>query len=289
MRNITVAVTQMSCGWDVNANIEQADQLVRAAAAQGAQVILLQELFERIYFCQQQSDAFRAFATPLADNPAIRHFTQLAQELQVVLPISFFERANQVSFNSVLMIDADGRHLGIYRKSHIPDGPGYNEKFYFSPGDTGFKVWPTRYGAIGVGICWDQWFPEAARSMALMGAELLLYPTAIGSEPYDASIDSSGHWQRTQQGHAAANVIPVLASNRVGEEIIERSAITFYGSSFISDPTGALVQELSKTETGVACHTFDLDAVDRLRQEWGLFRDRRPTQYGNLLTKDGDC
>ena len=287
MRNITVAVTQMTCGWDVQANIEQADQLVRAAAAQGAQVILLQELFERIYFCQQQSEAFRAFATPLADNPAIRHFSRLAQELQVVLPISFFERANQVSFNSVLMIDADGRHLGIYRKTHIPDGPGYNEKFYFSPGDTGFKVWQTRFGRIGVGICWDQWFPEAARAMTLMGAELLLYPTAIGSEPYDASIDSSGHWQRTQQGHAAANVIPVLASNRVGKETIEGSAITFYGSSFISDPTGALVQNLSQTETGLACHTFDLDAVNLLRQEWGLFRDRRPTQYGALLSKDG--
>ncbi|WP_320826469.1 N-carbamoylputrescine amidase [Reinekea sp.] len=287
MRNITVAVTQMACSWDVQANIEQADQLVRAAAAQGAQVILLQELFERVYFCQQQSEAYRAFATPLTDNSAIRHFSRLAEELQVVLPISFFERANQVSFNSVLMIDADGHHLGVYRKTHIPDGPGYNEKFYFSPGDTGFKVWHTRFGRIGVGICWDQWFPEAARAMTLMGAELLLYPTAIGSEPYDASIDSSGHWQRTQQGHAAANVLPVLASNRVGQEIIEDSSITFYGSSFISDPTGALVQNLSKTETGVACHTFDLDAVNLLRQEWGLFRDRRPTQYGALLSKDG--
>jgi N-carbamoylputrescine amidase len=277
----------MACSWDVQANIEQADQLVRAAAAQGAQVILLQELFERVYFCQQQSEAYRAFATPLTDNSAIRHFSRLAEELQVVLPISFFERANQVSFNSVLMIDADGHHLGVYRKTHIPDGPGYNEKFYFSPGDTGFKVWHTRFGRIGVGICWDQWFPEAARAMTLMGAELLLYPTAIGSEPYDASIDSSGHWQRTQQGHAAANVLPVLASNRVGQEIIEDSSITFYGSSFISDPTGALVQNLSKTETGVACHTFDLDAVNLLRQEWGLFRDRRPTQYGALLSKDG--
>jgi N-carbamoylputrescine amidase len=277
----------MACSWDLQANIEQADQLVRAAAAQGAQVILLQELFERIYFCQQQSEAFRAFATPVADNPAIRHFSRLAQELQVVLPISFFERANQVSFNSVLMIDADGRHLGIYRKTHIPDGPGYNEKFYFSPGDTGFRVWQTRFGCIGVGICWDQWFPEAARAMTLMGAELLLYPTAIGSEPYDASIDSSGHWQRTQQGHAAANVIPLLASNRVGHETIEDSAITFYGSSFISDPTGALVQNLSKTETGLVCHSFDLDAVNLLRQEWGLFRDRRPTQYSALLSKDG--
>lgn len=286
-RNVCVAATQMPCGWDVDANIKQAELLVRQAASQGAQVILLQELFERVYFCQQQKEEFRQFATPVGENRAVKHFQAIAKELQVVLPISIFERANTVSFNSVVMIDADGRILGTYRKTHIPDGPGYCEKFYFSPGDTGFKVWQTRYGNVGVGICWDQWFPETARAMALMGAELLLYPTAIGSEPYDSSLDSSGHWQRTQQGHAAANVIPVIASNRVGKEQIDDSAITFYGSSFIADATGKLVQAMDKTATGVICHRFDLNATNSLRQEWGLFRDRRPNMYQPLMTKDG--
>ena len=289
MRKVTVAATQMPCGWDVNQNIAQADRLVRQAAAEGANVILLQELFERVYFCQKQREDYRQFAVTIDQNPAVAHFQKVAKELNVVLPISVFERAGQVSFNSVVMIDATGDILGVYRKTHIPDGPGYCEKFYFSPGDTGFKVWSTRFGRIGVGICWDQWFPEAARAMVLMGAELLLYPTAIGSEPYNDAIDSSQHWQRTQQGHAAANVMPVIASNRVGREEIEDSHISFYGSSFIADATGALVQSMNKADTGVICHSFDLDALDQQRQEWGLFRDRRPTQYGTLLSKDGQA
>jgi N-carbamoylputrescine amidase len=287
VKKVTVAATQMPCGWDVQENIAHAEKLVREAAKQGAQIILLQELFERLYFCQQQKEEFRTFATSMTENPAISHFQAIAAELNVVLPISFFERAGPVSYNSVVILDADGSNLGIYRKTHIPDGPGYCEKFYFTPGDTGFKVFETRFARIGVGICWDQWFPETARAMALMGAEVLFYPTAIGSEPYDAGIDSSGHWQRTQQGHAAANVIPVIASNRVGEETIEESSITFYGSSFIADPTGDLVKTLNKTETGVITHTLDLDACNHLRAEWGLFRDRRPTAYTPLMTKDG--
>jgi N-carbamoylputrescine amidase len=287
VKQVTVAATQMPCGWDIAENIRHAETLVRQAAADGAQIILLQELFERVYFCQKQRDNFRTFATDLGDNLAIRHFQDIAKELNVVLPISFFERAGQVSFNSVAIIDADGSNLGIYRKTHIPDGPGYCEKYYFSPGDTGFKVWNTRYGRIGVGICWDQWFPETARSMALMGAEILLYPTAIGTEPYDDSIDSSGHWQRTQQGHAAANIMPIVVSNRVGREDIEDSHITFYGSSFIADATGAKVAEMDKESTGVICHTFDLDESNALRDEWGLFRDRRPDRYTTLLSKDG--
>jgi N-carbamoylputrescine amidase len=287
MTAVTVAITQMPCSWDVNANIEQAEALVRQAAEQGANIILLPELFERMYFCQHQKEEYRTFATSVDDNLAIRHFKSVAKELKVVLPISFFERCGQVSYNSVAIIDADGSVLGVYRKTHIPDGPGYTEKFYFSPGDTGFKVWPTAYGRIGVGICWDQWFPETARSMALMGAEILLYPTAIGSEPYDASIDSSGHWQRTQQGHAAANIMPVIASNRIGTEAIDGTSINFYGASFISDETGSLVQTMASDEIGIRCVEFDLSAISAKRDEWGLFRDRRPSQYAVLLTKDG--
>jgi N-carbamoylputrescine amidase len=287
VRKVTVAATQMSCSWDVEENIASAEALVREAAAQGAQVILLQELFERIYFCQKQKESYREFAGPISENQAIIHFKAIAKELKVVLPISIFEQAGQVAYNSVVMIDADGELLGTYRKTHIPDGPGYCEKFYFTPGDTGFKVWDTQYGKIGVGICWDQWFPEAARAMALMGAEILLYPTAIGTEPYDDTIDSSDHWQRTQQGHAAANIIPVIVSNRVGREDIDDSHISFYGTSFITDPTGAIVEELNKQETGIITHTFELDGIARLRKEWGLFRDRRPSQYKVLLTNDG--
>ncbi|WP_424511399.1 N-carbamoylputrescine amidase [Reinekea marinisedimentorum] len=277
----------MSCSWNVEENIATAEKLVRQAAAAGANIILLPELFERVYFCQQQKEDYRRFATGVEDNPAINHFKAIAKELGVVLPISFFEQAGPVAYNSIAIIDADGENLGIYRKTHIPDGPGYNEKFYFCPGDTGFKVWKTRFGTIGVGICWDQWFPECARSMALMGADILFYPTAIGSEPYDASIDSSKHWQRTQQGHSAANVIPVITSNRVGEEVIDDSSITFYGSSFITDATGELLSEMNKTETGFVCQSFDLQALAYQRQEWGLFRDRRPSQYQALSTKDG--
>lgn len=287
MSRVTVAATQMACSWDVDENIKQAEALVREAAQLGAQIILLPELFERLYFCQHQKEAYRSFAVPLHENPAVQHFRVLAKSLQVVLPISFFERSGQVSYNSVAIIDADGEILGVYRKTHIPDGPGYSEKFYFTPGDTGFKVWQTRYGRIGVGICWDQWFPETARAMALMGAELLFYPTAIGSEPYDAAIDSSGHWQRTQQGHAAANVMPLVASNRIGREDIDGTFIDFYGSSFIAGPTGELVASMNKKDSGVIVQAFDLSAIDDLRQEWGLFRDRRPSLYQPLMTKDG--
>lgn len=287
MTLITVAATQMSCSWNLEENLASAEKLVRGAAAAGANIILLPELFERVYFCQQQKEDYRRFATPLNKNPAVKHFAPIAKELNVVLPISFFEQAGPVAYNSIAIIDANGEILGTYRKTHIPDGPGYNEKFYFCPGDTGFKVWNTKFGNIGVGICWDQWFPECARAMTLMGADLLFYPTAIGSEPYDSTIDSSKHWQRTQQGHAAANVIPVIASNRIGHEEIEDSHIDFYGSSFITDATGELVQTLNKTETGFICQSFDITELGYQRQEWGLFRDRRPSQYGTLLTKDG--
>jgi N-carbamoylputrescine amidase len=287
MRNVTVAATQMACDWNVPGNIARADRLVRDAARQGAHIILIQELFERCYFCQKQIPAYLEFATPLDTNPAVAHFRELAAELQVVLPVSFYERANNALFNSVAVIDADGSVLGVYRKSHIPDGPGYSEKYYFSPGDTGFKVWDTRYACIGVGICWDQWFPECARAMALQGAELLFYPTAIGSEPHDATIDSREHWLRVQQGHAAANVVPVIASNRVGRETEGDSAITFYGNSFITDASGDIVKAADTKSETVLVHQFDLDALAAQRRAWGLFRDRRPDLYTPLQTKDG--
>lgn len=287
MRNVTVAATQMIGGWDVDENIARGERLVRDAAAKGAQIILLQELFERNYFCQKQKPAYLEFATTVAENPAVNHFIKIARELNVVLPISIYERAGNCLYNSVVIIDADGENLGTYRKSHIPDGPGYNEKYYFTPGDTGFKVWQTRHAKIGVGICWDQWFPECARSMALQGAELLFYPTAIGSEPHDASINSRGHWQRTQQGHAAANLMPLIASNRIGTETEGDYHITFYGSSFIADASGEKVQEANQTDEAVLIHTFDLDAVAANRRAWGLFRDRRIDIYDTVLTKDG--
>jgi len=291
-RRVTVATTQFACSWDREANIARAEQLVREAAGRGAEVILLQELFETPYFCIEQDVRHFALATTLQDNPAVRHFSAVAKELAVVLPISFFERAGQAYFNTVAMLDADGSVLGSYRKSHIPNGPGYQEKHYFSPGDSGFRVWSTRYGRIGVGICWDQWFPECARAMALMGAEMLLYPTAIGSEPPPAPpIDSRRHWQRTQQGHAAANLMPVLAANRHG---IERSLqnpeelyIRFYGSSFIADASGALVAEAGDEGDAVLTAEFDLDALELMRNNWYVFRDRRPELYAALLTYDG--
>lgn len=229
-RIVTVAATQMACSWDTPANIANAERLVRQAAAQGAQIILIQELFEAPYFCQKPNADYTQLATTVEENPAITHFQKVAAELKVVLPISFFERAGRARFNSIAILDADGNNLGIYRKSHIPDGPGYHEKYYFNPGDTGFKVWDTAYARIGVGICWDQWFPECARSMALMGAEILFYPTAIGSEPHDANITSREHWQRVQQGHAGANLMPLVASNRIGREEQDGYDITFYGS-----------------------------------------------------------
>lgn len=291
-RKVTVAATQFSCSWDRDANIARAEALVREAAGRGAQVILLQELFETPYFCIEQDVKHFELAATSADNVAIKHFRRIARELEVVLPISFFERANQSFFNSVAIVDADGEVLGLYRKSHIPNGPGYQEKQYFSPGDTGFKVWPTRFGRLGVGICWDQWFPECARAMALLGADLLFYPTAIGSEPPPApSIDSRLHWQRTQQGHAAANVMPLIASNRYG---VERSLqdpenlfIRFYGSSFIADHTGAKVAEAGEEGDAVITSTFDLDDIAKQRASWGVFRDRRPDLYGTLVSYDG--
>ncbi len=288
MRTVTVAATQMACTWDIPANIERAERLVRTAAAQGANIVLVQELFETPYFCQDQDARFFDLAKPFADNPLIAHFARLAAELGVVLPVSYFERAGRAHFNSLAVIDADGTVLGNYRKSHIPDGPGYTEKFYFSPGDTGFRVWRTRFGTIGCGICWDQWFPEAARAMALLGAEILFYPTAIGSEPHDPAIDSAAHWQRVMQGHAAANLMPVVASNRVGtEEGRNGTAITFYGSSFIADQTGGKLTEADRGTASVLTATFDLAAIERQRRAWGLFRDRRPELYGPLSSLDG--
>jgi N-carbamoylputrescine amidase len=284
MRTVTVAATQMACCPEREKNIQNAEKLVRQAAEQGANIILLQELFETPYFCQKEKEAYFVLASRREDSPALRHFSQIARELHVVLPISFFERAGNVYFNSLAVIDADGSVLQTYRKTHIPDGPCYEEKFYFSPGDTGFQVWNTAFGRIGVGICWDQWFPEAARVMALKGAELLFYPTAIGSEP-DESIDSEPHWQRCMQGHAACNMIPVIASNRVGTEAEDDSAMTFYGSSFITDATGGIVTQAARTGEAVLTASFDLDALDVFRSTWGLFRDRRPGMYEGILHK----
>lgn len=291
-RRVTVATTQFACSTDRATNIERAEAMVRRAAAAGANVILLQELFETPYFCIDQDVRHFALATTIDENPALRHFAPIARELGVVLPISFFERAGQAFFNTVAMLDADGRVLGTYRKSHIPNGPGYQEKQYFSPGDTGFRVWSTRFGRIGVGICWDQWFPECARAMALQGAELLLYPTAIGSEPPPAPpLDSRRHWQRTQQGHAAANVMPLLAANRWGvERSIQRPDevfIRFYGSSFIADASGALLAEAGDEDDAVLTASFDLTELAVQRASWGVFRDRRPDLYGSLTSFDG--
>jgi N-carbamoylputrescine amidase len=267
--------------------VATAERLVRHAAGQGAQIILLQELFETPYFCQDQKQDFFGLAAPVEDHPVLRRMSTLAAELEVVLPVSFFERANNAYYNSLAMIDADGRALGVYRKSHIPDGPGYQEKYYFNPGDTGFRVFKTRYATIGAAICWDQWFPESARSMALQGAEALFYPTAIGSEPQDAGLDSRDHWQRVMQGHAGANLDPLIASNRIGREQGDSSAITFYGSSFIAGPQGEKVVEAGREEEAVLTATFDLDKLRAARASWGLFRDRRPELYSAILTLDG--
>lgn len=291
-RPVTLAAVQMACGWDGAVNIEKAEKLVREAAARGAQIILLPELFETPYFCIEQDARHLKLARTVDDNPAVKHFSALARELGVVLPISFFERAGPAYFNSIAILDADGSRLGIYRKSHIPNGPGYQEKNYFSPGDTGFKVWQTRFARIGVGICWDQWFPEGARAMALGGAEVLLYPTAIGTEPPPAlPVNSRDHWQRTQQGHAAANLMPLVASNRYG---LERSLqdpeglyIRFYGSTFITDAMGAKVAEAAEEGDAVLTAAFDLEETRATRDNWFVFRDRRPDLYGALTSLDG--
>lgn len=282
MRKVKVAATQMSCSWNREEVLDKAEKLVRKAAAEGANIILLQELFETPYFCQKQKFEYFDLAKPLSENAAVKRFAEVAKELQVVLPISFYEKAGNTAFNTIAIIDADGTILGTYRKTHIPDGLPYAEKFYFTPGDTGFKVWKTKYADIGVGICWDQWFPEAARSMALLGAELLFYPTAIGSEP-TLNIDSKPHWQHAMQGHAAANIMPVIASNRIGTETDDESSMTFYGSSFIADQTGTIVEEADRETESVLVHEFDLDAIAQMRREWGVFRDRRPEMYGTLM------
>ena len=273
---------------EVGTNVDAAERLIRDAAAQGAQVVLIPELFEGRYFCIDQLPEHFDRARPLEGHPTVERFRALAAELGIVLPVNVYERAGQATFNTVVMVDADGRVLGNYRKSHIPDGPGYTEKYYFNPGDTGFRAWDTAHGRVGIAICWDQWFPEAARCMALAGAEVLLYPTAIGSEPPDPSYDSRDHWQRVMQGHAAANLMPVVAANRYGfEQGAADRAITFYGSSFITDATGAKVAEAGREGDAVLTATFDLDALQRQRSAWGLFRDRRPDLYRPITTLDG--
>jgi N-carbamoylputrescine amidase len=287
MAEVTVAATQFACSGDAAANVAKAETMVRRAAGDGAQIILLQELFETPYFCKDQKKELFELAHPVESHPTLARLGKVAAELKVVLPVSFFERANNAYYNSLMVIDADGRQLGLYRKSHIPDGPGYQEKFYFNPGDTGFRTWRTAYGRIGVGICWDQWFPECARSMALQGAELLFYPTAIGSEPQDATINSRDHWQRVMQGHAGANMMPVIASNRIGREQGESCAITFYGSSFIAGPRGEKVAEAGEAGETVLTASFDLEQMRVDRAAWGFFRDRRPELYTELLTLDG--
>ena len=287
MKEVTVAATQMACSNDTDKNVSNAEKLVRQAASKGAQIILIQELFESQYFCMDQKEELFELSKPFDNHPTIKKFSELAKELKVVLPVSFFEKANRAHYNSVAIVDADGSILGKYRKSHIPDGPGYQEKFYFNPGDTGFKVWNTKYAKIGVGICWDQWFPEAARSMVLNGAELLLYPTAIGGEPEDDGFDSSDMWQRAMIGHAASNQIPVIASNRIGTEKGIDIENYFYGRSFVTNHTGDKIAEGSRDKEEVLIGKINLSEAETLRNVWGVFRDRRPELYKGLLNLDG--
>ena len=287
MIEVTVAATQMACSNDTDKNVSNAEKLVRQAASEGAQIILIQELFESQYFCMDQKEELFELSKPFDDHPTIKKFSELAKELKVVLPVSFFEKANRAHYNSVAIVDADGGVLGKYRKSHIPDGPGYQEKFYFNPGDTGFKVWNTKYAKIGVGICWDQWFPEAARSMVLNGAELLLYPTAIGGEPEDDGFDSSDMWQRAMIGHSASNQIPVIASNRIGTEKGIDIENYFYGRSFVTNHVGDKIAEGSRDKEEVLIGKINLSEAETLRNVWGVFRDRRPELYKGLLNLDG--
>jgi N-carbamoylputrescine amidase len=290
MRNVKVAAVQMRMVSEPEKNIETAEKLVREAAQQGANVILIPELFERQYFCQERQYEYYAYAVEVEKDPAVIRFMQVARELHVVIPVSFYEKEGTRLFNSVAMIDADGTLMGVYRKTHIPDDHYYQEKFYFTPGNTGFKVWDTEFGRIGVGICWDQWFPEAARSMALLGAEMILYPTAIGSEPI-LETDSMPHWRRCMQGHAGCNLVPVIAANRVGlEEVLpceenggQKSSLRFYGSSFITDETGAILAEANREEETVILAEIDLDRCRFNRESWGVYRDRRPECY-HVLT-----
>jgi N-carbamoylputrescine amidase len=287
---VTLAAAQFSCTWDRQANIAKAKDMVRRAASQGANIVVLPELFETPYFCQDQSAEHFALAQEFEGNSLIAEFASLARELSVVLPLSFFERAKNAYFNALAVIDTDGAIIGRYRKSHIPDGPGYQEKYYFHPGDSGFRSFPTRYANLGAAICWDQWFPEAARIMALKGADVLVYPTAIGSEPAPAPpVDSLDHWRRVMQGHAAANYLPLVAANRVGVERGQAGEIRFYGSSFITGPTGEIVADLGREEEGVIGARFDFDEIAKARASWGLFRDRRPELYGPILSADGDA
>ena len=285
-RKVTVAATQMACTPDIDANLANAESLVRKAAESGANMILIQELFALPYFCKDQLEKYFDLAEPISDSKVIRYMSKLAKELGVVLPVSFFERDNNVYYNSLVVVDSDGNVVSHYRKSHIPDGPGYQEKYYFSPGDTGFVVSKTSFGSIGVGICWDQWFPETARALVLQGAEILFYPTAIGSEPV-TGLKSRDHWQRAMQGHAAANMVPLVASNRVGMEQGEACALEFYGSSFIADQTGAIVEEASEVHEEILLYEFDLGAISGERTSWGLFRDRRPDLYGPIISMSG--
>lgn len=292
MRQVTVAAIQMQMDKSSDINLNKAEQMVREAAAQGANVILLPELFENVYFCQEKRYEYYELATPVESNPAVQLLSKVAAELSVVIPVSFYERDGNVLFNSVAMIDATGEVLGVYRKTHIPDDHFYQEKFYFTPGDTGFKVWDTAYGKIGVGICWDQWFPETARCMALNGAEMILYPTAIGEEPI-LECDSMPHWRRCMQGHSAANIVPVVAANRIGLEKVlpckenanQESSLLFYGSSFITDETGGIVEDATRDTEMILTHTFDLDEIRDNRMAWGIFRDRRPECYKTIVSK----
>lgn len=287
MRKAKVAAIQMGCFNSVEKNINNADRLVREAAANGANIILLQELFENYYFCKIEKLEYYLLAKSVEENDAVKHFSKLAAELNIVIPISIYEKCNNARYNSVVMIDTDGTLMGTYRKSHIPDGPGYEEKFYFNPGDTGFKVWKTKFGNIGVGICWDQWFPEPARAMTILGADILLYPTAIGSEPEVVEMDSKDHWQRCMQGHAAANIVPIVAANRIGTETDGNITLNFYGSSFITDSKGKIIAEASRDKEEILYADFDFDQVELDRLDWGVFRDRRPELYDVLKTSDG--
>lgn len=282
-RTMTVAALQTSYGHDLEANIAKTEALVREAAKQGAQVILPSELFQGIYFCTRQDPKWFATAHATSEHPCVIALAKLARELKVVIPISFFEKDGPRFYNSVAIADADGDLLGVYRKSHIPDGPGYQEKYYFRPGDTGFKAWKTRFGTIGVGICWDQWYPECARAMVLQGADVLFYPTAIGSEPYDASLDTHLQWQRVMQGHAVANAVPVVAANRFGVEDNDGVKQQFYGHSFIADHRGEITQECAADRQGVLVQTFDLGEIDGYRADWGFFRDRRTDLYARSI------
>ena len=286
MAIVTLAATQMACSWDLDENIQKAEEQVLAATEDGAQIILLQELFQTPYFCIEKDYSFQRYAKPMQADRAVQHFAALARRLGVVLPVSYYEAAGNTFFNSLAMIDADGTVMGNYRKTHIPHAIGYEEKFYFTPGNTGFKVFETRFAKVGCGICWDQWFPETARALCLLGAEVLLFPTAIGTEPGDTSLDSSAHWQRVMQGHAAANMVPVVASNRVGLEKGPNLEMTFYGSSFIADHTGAMLAEANKVDETHLIARTDLDATRAYRQSWGTWRDRRPETYGLISGHD---